>query len=123
MSAAVIATVIVVGALAAAARYLVTRLFANARFPWAVLVVNVVASGIGGAVLALAERTEVSSDLRLILLTGLCGGLSTFSTFSVETIQLVLDGKTAVAARSVAANLVLGVGAAAAAYALVMLLR
>ena len=121
MSAAVIATVIVVGALAAAARYLVTRLFASARFPWAVLVVNVVASGIGGAVLALAERTEVSNDVRLILLTGLCGGLSTFSTFSVETIQLVLDGKTAVAARSVAANLVLGVGAAAAAYALVML--
>lgn len=121
MSAAVIASVIVVGALAAAARYLVTRLFASARFPWAVLVVNVVASGIGGAVLALAERTEVSSDLRLILLTGLCGGLSTFSTFSVDTIQLALDGKTAVAARSVAANLVLGVGAAASAYALVML--
>jgi CrcB protein len=120
--AAGIATVIVVGALAAAARYLVTRLFASARFPWAVLVVNVAASGIGGAVLALSARAELSSDLQLILLTGLCGGLSTFSTLSVDTIQLVLDGKTAVAVRSIAANLVLGVGAAAAAYALVMLL-
>jgi len=122
MTAAIIATVIIVGALAAAARYLVTRLFGNSRFPWAVLVVNVVASGIGGAVLALSARAEISSDVQLIVLTGLCGGLSTFSTLSVETIQLVLEGKTAVAVRSVLANLVLGVGAAAAAYALVMLL-
>ena len=122
MTAAIIATVIIVGALAAAARYLVTRLFGNSRFPWAVLVVNVVASGIGGAVLALSARAEISSDVRLIVLTGLCGGLSTFSTLSVETIQLVLEGKTAVAVRSVLANLALGVGAAAAAYALVMLL-
>ena len=122
MTAAIIATVIIVGALAAAARYLVTRLFGNSRFPWAVLVVNVVASGIGGAVLALSARAEISSDIQLIVLTGLCGGLSTFSTLSVETIQLVLEGKTAVAVRSVLANLALGVGAAAAAYALVMLL-
>ena len=122
MTAAIIATVVIVGALAAAARYLVTRLFGNSRFPWAVLVVNVVASGIGGAVLALSARAEISSDVQLIVLTGLCGGLSTFSTLSVETIQLVLEGKTAVAVRSVLANLVLGVGAAAAAYALVMLL-
>jgi len=122
MTAAIIATVVIVGALAAAARYLVTRLFGNSRFPWAVLVVNVVASGIGGAVLALSARAEISSDIQLIVLTGLCGGLSTFSTLSVETIQLVLEGKTAVAVRSVLANLALGVGAAAAAYALVMLL-
>jgi len=122
MTAAIIATVVIVGALAAAARYLVTRLFGNSRFPWAVLVVNVSASGIGGAVLALSARAEISSDVQLIVLTGLCGGLSTFSTLSVETIQLVLEGKTAVAVRSVLANLVLGVGAAAAAYALVMLL-
>lgn len=122
MTAAVIATVVLVGALAAAARYLVARLFEGSRFPWAVLTVNVVASAIGGAVLALAERADLSSDARLILLTGLCGGLSTFSTLSVETIQLVQDGKTVTAIRSVVANLLLGIGAAAAAYALVMLL-
>ncbi|MGV8882765.1 MAG: fluoride efflux transporter FluC [Rhodoglobus sp.] len=122
MTAAVIATVIVAGALAAAARFLVAKAFANSRFPWAVLVVNVVASGIGGAVLALAERADVSDDMQLILLTGLCGGLSTFSTLSVETIQFVVDGEVAVAVRSVIANLVLGIAAAAAAYGLVLLL-
>lgn len=94
------------GALGAVIRFLVARAFGT-RAVWAVLVVNVVGSAIGGAVLAL-----VGGDARLILLTGFCGGLTTFSTFGVETIQLVLGGKARVAVLSVLANLVLGVGAA-----------
>jgi len=78
-----------------------------------VLVVNVVGSAIGGVLLA-----TTSGDLRLVLLTGFCGGLTTFSTFSVETVQLVLDGKSRVAVLSVVANLVLGIGAAALGYLL-----
>ena len=95
------------GAVGAVIRFLVTRAFA-ARPVAAVLVVNVVGSALGGVLLALA-----SGDIRLVLLGGFCGGLTTFSTFGVETIQLVLDGKARVALLSVAANLVLGVGAAA----------
>ena len=111
--------VIAAGAVAAVVRYLVSAAFARRRgFPWAVLTVNVAGSLIGGAVLGLAERAAVSADLRVILLTGLCGGLTTFSTFSVETIQLVQAGKTRVALLSVAGNLVLGVGAAALAHLL-----
>ena len=83
------------------------------------LTVNVLGSAIGGAVLALVERGAVGSDIRLVLLTGLCGGLTTFSTFSVETVQRVLDGKARLALLSIAANLVLGIGAAAGAYLLV----
>jgi CrcB protein len=78
-----------------------------------------VGSAIGGAVLAFVESGAVGSDIRLVLLTGLCGGLSTFSTFSVETVQRVLDGKARLALLSIAANLVLGIGAAAGAYLLV----
>ena len=102
------------GALAAAVRWMLSR---GIRAPWAVLVVNVLGSGIGGAVLGLAQRGDVSGDIRLILIGGLCGGITTFSTWSVETIQLVQDGKWRVAALSVASNLVLGIGAAALAYA------
>jgi CrcB protein len=105
---------VVAGALAAVLRYLVSRAFAKQRFPWAVLVVNVVGSALGGAVAATA-----SPDLRLIVLGGLCGGLTTFSTFSVETIQLVQDRRTGTAVVSVAANLVVGVGAAGLAYLVV----
>jgi len=103
--------VIVVGAVAAVIRYLISRVFAGS--PLAVFLVNVVGSAIGGLLLA-----TTGGDLRLVLLTGFCGGLTTFSTLSVETVQLVLDGKTRVAALSAGANLVLGVGAAAFAYAI-----
>ncbi|CAN5301391.1 fluoride efflux transporter CrcB [soil metagenome] len=106
------------GAVGAALRFLVTRAF-GARAVWAVLVVNVAGSAVGGGVLALAQLGSVSGDIRLILLTGFCGGLTTFSTFGVETIQLVLGGKARVALLSVLANLVLGIGAAALVYTVV----
>jgi CrcB protein len=60
-----------------------------------------------------------TGEVRLVLLSGLCGGLTTFSTFSTESIQLMLAGRWQVALGSIAANLVLGIGAAAAAFALV----
>jgi CrcB protein len=108
----VVAATLLAGAAGAVARFLVTRAF-SARPVWAVLVVNVVGSAIAGALLALT-----SGDARLILLTGFCGGLTTFSTFGVETIQLLLGGRARVALASVLANLVLGVGAASAIYLL-----
>jgi fluoride exporter len=110
---------LVAGAVGAVIRFLVARQFGGKPVV-AVLVVNVTGSALGGVVLALAELGDVGGDIRMILLTGFCGGLTTFSTFGVETVQLVMDGKAAVAARSVLANLVLGVAAAAAAYLLVL---
>lgn len=103
------------GAIATVLRYLVTRV---TRAPWGVLLVNVVGSAMGGVVLGLAERGEMSADLRLILLGGFCGGLTTFSTWSVESIQLVREGKWRTAALSVGANLVLGIAAALVGYLL-----
>ena len=115
------AAVIVAGAIGALLRYLLSRRLSDSRspFPWAVLTVNVAGSAIGGLVLGLATAGALSSDLRLILLTGFCGGLTTFSTFSVESIQLVLDGKARYAVASVLLNLVLGIAAAALTFALV----
>lgn len=109
---AVVAAV-VVGSVAAGVRYGVSRTVAS---PWGVLLVNVVGSAIGGVVLGLAERGGVGADIRLILLGGLCGGLTTFSTFSVESIQLLVERKWRVAIVSVVANLGLGIAAAALAY-------
>lgn len=100
------------GALGALLRWLVATAFERAgRFPWAVLVVNVIGSALAGVVLGLAERAAFGEDVRLILLTGVCSGLTTFSTFGVETVQLVLQRRIGTAALSVAANVVLGVGA------------
>ena len=110
---------IAAGAAGAVIRYLVSRALAGRRgFPWAVLVVNAVGSGIGGAIVGLATSGGVSGDIRLILLSGLCGGLTTFSTWSVETIELVHSGRWRAAVLSVVANLVLGFAAAAAGFLL-----
>lgn len=116
----VAAAVIASGGLAAVARYLVSVVFSSdTRFPWAVLVVNAVGCTIGGIVLGLG--TGLPAELHLVLLTGVVGGLTTFSTFSVETVQLVLDGRGRVAALNVAANLVVGLAVTALAYRLVLL--
>ena len=69
-----------------------------------------------GAVLALADRGIVDTELRLILLTGIAGGLTTFSTWSVETLQFALAGRWRTAVANLVLNLVLGLGAATAAY-------
>ena len=100
-----IALVLLAGAAGALLRFFTLRLV---RAPWAVLVVNVAGSFVGGLLIG-----ATTGDLRLILLTGFCGGLTTFSTFSVETVQLVMEKKVRTALLSVAANLLLGIGAAA----------
>lgn len=125
----IIVAVIAAGALGAVLRWLVSvaasrrvknGTAASRDFPLAVLIVNVVGSAVGGAALGLATAGGLSSDLRLIVLTGFCGGLTTFSTFSVETIQLIIDGRWRAAVISVSANLVLGIAAAALAFGIVV---
>jgi len=112
-----VTAVLVAGALGALARYGISLAFIRAtRFPRAVLVVNVGGSLLGGAVLALADWGIVDPGLHLILLTGIAGGLTTFSTWSVETLQFALSGRWRTAVGNLIVNLVLGIGAATAAY-------
>ncbi len=117
MSPAVVLAVLAAGVIGAVARYGVSLAFAGRQaFPVGVLVVNIVGSAIGGAVLAQSDYDGLSAGWRLVLLTGLAGGLTTFSTWSVETIQLIQGRRARVALASIVANLVLGFAAAAFAY-------
>ena len=111
----VLLVTVAAGAAGSLLRYAVSLAFARhpSRLPWAVLIVNVVGSLVGGVVLGLAQLGVIGADLRLVLLGGFAGGLTTFSTFGVETIQLVLTGRWRSALLSVAANVVLGIGAVA----------
>lgn len=98
------------GALGAVLRQLTAvSLAGRGRIPWGVIVVNVVGSFIAG--LALAAPLDPTAQL--IIVSGLCGGLTTFSTLSVETVQLVLAGKRRDAALSVAVNVAIGASAVA----------
>lgn len=79
----------------------------SGRIPWGVLVVNVVGSFIAGLALGL----PLDASVQLLILTGFCGGLTTFSTLSVDTVQLILDGKRRAAMASIGLNLALGIPA------------
>jgi CrcB protein len=78
------------------ARYLVALLFATAAgFPWATLFVNVTGSFIIGCYATLSGsegRLPASVQQRLFVMTGFCGGYTTFSAFSLETLMLVRAG-------------------------------
>ena len=65
-------------------------------FPWGTIFVNVAGSFVIGFVATLTApdgRLFISSDARLFIMVGLCGGYTTFSAFSLQTLNLVQDGE------------------------------
>jgi CrcB protein len=84
-----------------------------ASFPAGTLVVNVTGSLLIGLVAGLAEsRSLLTAEARLLLGTGVLGGYTTFSAFSLETLLLLRAGHTTTALTSVALQVMLGVAAA-----------
>lgn len=74
----------------------VAQLQGPVEFPWATFIINVAGSVILGAVAGsfLNHPDPVRRNWYLLLGTGFCGGFTTFSTFSLETLELLRDGKT-----------------------------
>jgi CrcB protein len=77
-------------------------------FPWATLIANALAAAIIGWLFTshLKEGNELLWQLAAI---GFCGGLSTFSTFSMETVQLMKTGHTALAMTNMVLSVLLSV--------------
>jgi fluoride exporter len=101
------------GAIGASVRYLTNvgaaRLL-GADFPWGTTIVNILGSfAMGLLVVALAQRDA----MRLVpfLMTGILGGFTTFSAFSLDAVKLWQGGEPTVAAAYVAASVVLSVAA------------
>jgi len=81
-------------------------------FPYGTLAINIVGSGLMGLTVAVLARFDLPGQtLRLFLTTGILGGFTTFSTFSLEAALLHERGQTALAGGYVAASVVLGIGA------------
>ena len=85
------------------------------HWPWATLLVNVTGSFILGLVAGgvVGQEPGLAEPWRLALATGLAGGLTTFSSFTVATVKLWAERRTRAAVVNLAANLLLGTGAAA----------
>lgn len=86
------------GALGSVLRYWISRSadsYAHTVFPWGTLLVNVSGSFVIGVLsaLALAEsRWGLGDNARLFLMVGICGGFTTFSSFSLQTLGLLREG-------------------------------
>lgn len=87
------------GALGAVVRYVLVTHW-SARFPWSILVANLAGSFGLGVLLGTAIP-----GLLLFAGVGFCGALTTFSTFALDTLVLVREGRVAASAGNVAASL------------------
>ncbi|MFJ8492858.1 fluoride efflux transporter CrcB [Streptomyces sp. NPDC094038] len=107
---------VVLGAMVGAPlRYLTDRAVQarhDSVFPWGTFVVNVTGCLILGLLTGAATAGAAGPHLQLLLGTGLCGALTTYSTFSYETLRLTETGAGLYAAANVVASLVAGLGAA-----------
>lgn len=107
--------VVLGAAVGAPLRYLADRAVQTRHdsvFPWGTFTVNVVGSFILGVLIRGAAVHEVSGSVSALLGTGLCGALTTYSTFGYETVRLLEDRVRAYAVLNVAASIVAGIGAA-----------
>ncbi|WP_328299594.1 fluoride efflux transporter CrcB [Streptomyces sp. NBC_00435] len=105
--------VILGGAVGAPLRYLTDRAVQvrhDSVFPWGTFVVNAAACLVLGALTGAVLDGAASSRLSLLLGTGLCGALSTYSTFSYETLRLAERGWKFLAAANVAGSVLVGLG-------------
>jgi len=79
----------------------------EANFPWATLIANVLSVVVMGVGLGFFSAKLQSESLRLFIITGFCGGFSTFSTFSLETLELFRRGNYMFAAGNIALSVIL----------------
>ncbi len=96
-------------------RYLTDRAVQSRHdtvFPWGTFAVNMGGCLVLGTLTGAVAVGAASPQLQLLLGTGLCGALTTYSTFSYETLRLTEQGARLLAVANVAASVVVGVGAA-----------
>ena len=121
-----LAAVFAGGALCALARAALNTLAIDdpASWPWPTFAVNIVGAFlVGYFTTRLLERLPVSSYRRPLLGTGLCGGLTTFSTMQVETLRMAEHGHWALAVSYTVTSIVLGLLAVHVATAMVRRVR
>jgi len=109
-------------ALGGMARYWVANTVAvltGLAFPWGTILINIAGSfviGFFGALTGVDGRFSVPSDARVFVMTGLCGGFTTFSAFSNQTFELARDEGLLPAAGNVALSVTLCLAAVSLGY-------
>ncbi len=102
------------GALGSSARYLASRWLGEAAtgsYPWGTFTVNVVGCLLIGLLTVALQRSGLGDGWKLLLVTGFCGGFTTFSTFASENLALMRASDWLVCAAYVTLSLWLGIAA------------
>jgi fluoride exporter len=105
-------------------RYLISKLITEqlpSVFPWGTFTVNVIGCFLIGLVFGWGSKNTLELNWQLFLATGILGGFTTFSAFSMEAINLMNAGHTATAIAYVALSIVIGLTGTLAGYALIRL--
>jgi len=105
-------------ALGGVARYALTRLTldSSSSFPWGTILINVIGCfviGFFGTFTFPGNRFEVPENIRLFVMVGLCGGFTTFSSFSLQTFDLIRTGEFSRAVANVVLSVLLCLGSVA----------
>ncbi len=101
------------GAIGSIIRYLINYFTKPGTFPFATLFINISGSLIIGLIMGLAAKQSFfSSEWKLFLVAGICGGFTTYSAFSYENLQLLQNGKIITAFLYILLSVVLGISAA-----------
>ena len=111
---AIIGLVFIGGGLGSLSRFGVGELalkFYDGKFPMGTLIANTLACTVLGIVLLLYRDKLADTEwMRYLIIIGFCGGFSTFSTFSAETLKLFQDGAFLFGILNILVSLLLGVG-------------
>jgi CrcB protein len=100
------------GMLGSMLRYLVTVFIRPQSFPFATLWVNITGCLVIGVVMGMALRSEpFDNNWKLFLATGICGGFTTFSAFSLECVQFMQQQRYSAMLAYVVLSIVLGLAA------------
>jgi CrcB protein len=109
------------GAIGSILRYAASLVINSKYFPYTTLVVNITGSFIIGIVFAMSIRQAgISNNWQLFLATGICGGFTTFSAFSLENMGMLQSGRFGMAITYIVLSIVLGIVATFVGYQLVI---
>jgi len=101
--------VFVGGGMGSMLRYTLARhLNTTGDYPWGTLLANGLSCFLLGALLAMVTKDWLSAELRLLFVTGFCGGFSTFSTFSNEVFVFMKNAQYVAAALYLVGSLLIG---------------
>lgn len=96
------------GAVGSVGRYLVSK-WLEGGFPWGTLTVNIVGCLLIGFLTGLFAKGTLSPEMKLLLVTGFCGGFTTFSTFANESFSMMKVGDALLAALYIGASVAIGI--------------